>query len=87
MSPLTYEDGYRHVTYRDLASVINGLAWLLQNNFGIPVDNSIAELVPYLVSPEMIDFCQTTLSGTIDPNTPYREDLLKAARNHYTSVI
>lgn len=33
-SPLTYEHGYRTVTYKDFANVINGLAWWLENSLG-----------------------------------------------------
>ncbi|KAL8703598.1 MAG: hypothetical protein Q9201_003223 [Fulgogasparrea decipioides] len=33
-SPTTYEDGWRKITYRDLANAINGVAWLLEGHLG-----------------------------------------------------
>jgi acyl-CoA synthetase (AMP-forming)/AMP-acid ligase II len=48
ISELTYDEGYRRVTYQNLANVINGLAWWLQENFGTPPDKSVAEVIPYL---------------------------------------
>ncbi|PVI02245.1 acetyl-CoA synthetase-like protein [Periconia macrospinosa] len=33
-SPLTYSDGYRTVTYKELANAVNGLAWWLDANLG-----------------------------------------------------
>ena len=33
-SPTSYEDGYRKVTYRDLANAVNSLAWMLQKELG-----------------------------------------------------
>ena len=34
VSTLSYEEGYRRITYRDLANVINGIAWWLQDTLG-----------------------------------------------------
>lgn len=33
-SPTSYEPGFRKVTYRDLANVVNGLAWQLHDTLG-----------------------------------------------------
>jgi acyl-coenzyme A synthetase/AMP-(fatty) acid ligase len=37
-SPLTYDHGYRTVTYKDFANAINGIAWWLHKTLG-PSDN------------------------------------------------
>lgn len=34
VSPLSYEEGYRKVTYKDLANAINGAAWWLSEMLG-----------------------------------------------------
>jgi acyl-CoA synthetase (AMP-forming)/AMP-acid ligase II len=34
VSTLTYEEGYREITYFDLANAINGLAWWLTEKLG-----------------------------------------------------
>lgn len=34
VSTLTYEEGYRRITYRDLANAVNGVAWWLQEALG-----------------------------------------------------
>ncbi|KAF2198724.1 acetyl-CoA synthetase-like protein [Delitschia confertaspora ATCC 74209] len=34
ISPVTYDDGYRTVTYKDFANAVNGLAWWLHDNLG-----------------------------------------------------
>ena len=33
-SPDTYENGYRKITYHDLANVVNGIAWWLTKSLG-----------------------------------------------------
>lgn len=33
-SPTFYDDGYRKITYKDLANCINGVAWLLEKELG-----------------------------------------------------
>lgn len=33
-NPATYEEGFRQITYRDLANAVNGIAWWLQENLG-----------------------------------------------------
>ena len=33
-SPVTYDEGYRTVTYKDFANAVNGLAWWLHENLG-----------------------------------------------------
>lgn len=48
VSPFTYEDGYRGISYQDLANAVNGLAWWLQENLGKPREQSTIEVVPYL---------------------------------------
>lgn len=34
VSPWTYNEGYRQITYRDFANAINGVAWWLQKTLG-----------------------------------------------------
>ena len=34
VSTLSYEEGYRRITYRNFANVINGIAWWLQDTLG-----------------------------------------------------
>ena len=33
-NPATYEEGFRQITYKDLANAVNGLAWWLQDTLG-----------------------------------------------------
>ena len=33
-STLSYEDGYRRISYKDFANAINGVAWWLHDNLG-----------------------------------------------------
>ncbi|KAK6598613.1 nonribosomal peptide synthetase [Botrytis cinerea] len=33
-SPVTYDEGFRRVTYKDFANAINGVAWCLHDNLG-----------------------------------------------------
>lgn len=33
-SPVTYDEGFRTVTYKDFANAINGVAWCLHGNLG-----------------------------------------------------
>ncbi|TGO07514.1 hypothetical protein BTUL_0270g00140 [Botrytis tulipae] len=35
ISPVTYDEGFRKVTYKDFANTINGIAWCLHNNLGV----------------------------------------------------
>lgn len=37
-STVTYEEGYRAITYKDLANAVNGIAWWLHEALG-PSDN------------------------------------------------
>lgn len=37
-SPITYDEGYRTVTYKDLANAANGLAWWLNEALGPSTD-------------------------------------------------
>ncbi|KAF7876845.1 uncharacterized protein EAF02_008065 [Botrytis sinoallii] len=34
-SPVTYDEGFRKVTYKDFANAINGVAWCLHDNLGV----------------------------------------------------
>ncbi|TGO47244.1 hypothetical protein BCON_0287g00140 [Botryotinia convoluta] len=34
-SPVTYDEGFRKVTYKDFANAINGVAWCLHDDFGV----------------------------------------------------
>lgn len=46
-SPTTYAEGWREVTYRDLANAINGVAWLLDDKLGRGKNhNTIAYIGP-----------------------------------------
>ncbi len=36
VSPVSYDDGYRTITYKDFANAINGLAWWLNKTLGKP---------------------------------------------------
>ena len=36
VSTLSYEDGYRRISYRDFANTVNGVAWWLQDVLGRP---------------------------------------------------
>ena len=45
VSPLTYDEGYRKITYRDFANAINGLAWCLYDTLGFGEDH---EVVAYI---------------------------------------
>lgn len=44
-SPLTYDAGFRDYTYHDLASAVNGLAWLLRNALG---HGTVPETLAYI---------------------------------------
>lgn len=44
VSTLTYEEGYRQITYRDFANVINGLAWWLKEKLGPGKDQDVENL-------------------------------------------
>src|SRR4051794_40018062 len=45
VDPRSYEEGFRAVTYRDLANVVNGLAWWLESHLGPGRD---AEVISYI---------------------------------------
>ena len=34
VSPMSYEGGYRRITYRELANAVNGISWWLHNVLG-----------------------------------------------------
>ena len=34
ISAVSYEDGYRKISYNDLANAVNGMAWWLHNTLG-----------------------------------------------------
>jgi acyl-coenzyme A synthetase/AMP-(fatty) acid ligase len=40
-SPVTYEEGYRTITYKDFANAINGLAWWLKETLGPATDDNV----------------------------------------------
>lgn len=45
-SPLSYEDGYRQITYREYANAINGIAWWLLDTIGSGKDETLAYIGP-----------------------------------------
>ena len=47
VSTTSYEDGYRSITYKDLANAVNGIAWWLQQNIGPGKDN-VKEALAYM---------------------------------------
>lgn len=46
-SPLTYDEGYRTISYKDFANAINGIAWWLHNTLGPGKDSEI-EVLAYV---------------------------------------
>ncbi|KAH8706029.1 hypothetical protein BGW36DRAFT_21546 [Talaromyces proteolyticus] len=44
VSPISYEHGYRPITFRDFANAVNGLAWWLTETFG----PGNGEILPYI---------------------------------------
>ena len=45
-SPVTYEDGYRKITYIAFASAINGVAWMLDTELGKGKHETLAYIGP-----------------------------------------
>lgn len=44
-SPTSYDEGYRKITYRDLANSVNGVAWLLEKELGRGKDHETLSFV------------------------------------------
>ena len=48
VSPTSYDDGYRVVTYRDLGNVVDGLAWWLRDRLAPPDDSDEPQVLAYI---------------------------------------
>ena len=47
-NPISAADGYRKITYREVANAVHALAWWIENNVGKPATNEGSETIVYL---------------------------------------
>ncbi|KAF7934097.1 uncharacterized protein EAE97_008457 [Botrytis byssoidea] len=75
ISPVTYDEGFRKVTYKDFANTINGIAWCLYNNLGAGKElETLAYIGPNnLIYPSLI-------FGAAKAGVAAQLDLIKVAK-------